>query len=59
MNKMLKAADVAKLLRIGETRAYQIIKELNAELKAAGYYTIRGRISAAYFEKRIFGKDIA
>lgn len=55
MTKMLKAADVAKILLIGESKAYQIIREMNQELKEAGYYTVRGRISKAYFEKRIFG----
>ena len=57
MNKMLKAADVAKILQIGESKAYTIIREMNQELKEAGYYTVRGRISAAYFEKRIFGSE--
>lgn len=57
MSKMLKAADVAEILQISESKSYQLIRQLNEELKKAGYFTVRGRVSAAYFEKRFFGGD--
>ena len=57
MGEMLKASDVAAILQIGNSKAYSIIREMNQELKAAGFYTIRGRISRVYFEKRFFGGD--
>ena len=56
MGRMLKAVDVAEILQIGESKAYQIIRALNNELSEAGYFTVRGRISQTYFEERFFGK---
>lgn len=55
MDRMLRAEDVSEILQIGETKAYQIIRQLNSELAEKGYLTVRGRISKAYFQKRIFG----
>ena len=46
------AADIAKILDRSESYSYKIIRKLNAELKAQGYLTIRGRVPAAYFEDR-------
>ena len=57
MNRMLKAKDVSEILQIGETKAYQIIRQLNDELAKKGYLTVRGRISEAYFQKRVFGAE--
>ena len=33
----------------------QIIKQLNEELQKKGYLTVRGKVSAAYFNERFFG----
>lgn len=55
MKQMMRAAEVGEILQIGESKAYQIIRQLNQELQEAGYFTVRGRISRAYFNKRFFG----
>ena len=55
MNRMLRAKEVSEILQIGETKAYQIIRQLNEELARIGYLTVRGRISEAYFQQRVFG----
>ena len=55
MNRMLRAKDVSEILQIGETKAYQIIRQLNEELAKKGYLTVRGRISETYFQQRVFG----
>ena len=39
MKQFLSAADVAKLCDVSSSKAYSIIAELNAELKAKGYLT--------------------
>lgn len=56
-SSMLKAADVAEILQIGPSKAYEVIRKLNSELDEAGFYTVRGRVSEAYFYRRFFGDD--
>jgi hypothetical protein len=45
--------DICQILGIADTKAYKIIKQLNAELEKSGYITVRGRVPAEYFEKRV------
>lgn len=51
----IKAKEVAELLGVSEGKAYQIIRELNEELKAQGYIVITGRTSRAYFNEKWYG----
>ena len=44
--------DIAKCLTISDSKAYEIIRNLNSELKAKGYLTQRGRVPRKYFEER-------
>lgn len=44
---------MAKELAVSESYAYKVIRELNEELKKQGYVTIRGRINANYFKKKL------
>lgn len=48
-----KKDDICKILDVADTKAYEIIKQLNAELEKSGYITVRGRVPAEYFEKRL------
>lgn len=50
---LLSAAEVAKLLGIKIGKAYAIIRELNAELKAQGKITIRGKVNKRYLERKL------
>lgn len=53
MNKQFITADeIMKTLDIGRTKAYQIIKDLNAELTSKGYLVIKGKVSRQYFCQR-------
>ena len=47
--------DVQEALSVSEGAAYGVIRQLNEELKKAGYITVRGKVSRAYFEKRTYG----
>ena len=38
---------------VGKNTAYQIIKQLNAELEAMGKLTFRGRVNRRYFEEKV------
>lgn len=45
--------DVCEILSVADSKAYKIIKQLNDELASNGYITVRGRVPAEYFEKRL------
>lgn len=51
--EMLTAEDVATILNIPKSRAYTIIREMNAELKKKGKLILRGRINRTYFMEKI------
>ena len=53
--QVMTAQEVAEVRGIGESKSYQIIRQLNAELEAKGYITVRGRISRAYFDEKMYG----
>ena len=44
-----KAEDVMKILGVKQSKAYNIIKKLNDELKEKGFLTVAGRIPKKYF----------
>lgn len=49
------AKELAELLGVSESKSYQYIRQMNAELTDKGFLTVRGRIPKAYVEKRFFG----
>lgn len=53
--QMMGCEDVMEALGVSRSYSYQIIRRLNQELEKAGYITVRGKISRAYFEKRTYG----
>ncbi|WP_294025590.1 DNA-binding protein [uncultured Megasphaera sp.] len=50
---MLTADDVAELLDVKRSRAYSIIRQLNAELKSQGKLVLRGRVNRQYFLNKL------
>lgn len=50
--QFLSVDDVRRVLNIGRTKAYQIIRQLNSELENKGYMIQRGRVPAKYFSER-------
>lgn len=53
------AEEVAEMLGISKSHSYKLIRELNEELKAKGYTTIRGKVSRLFFEEKIYGLKTA
>lgn len=53
----IDAKEVSQLLGVSSSKAYQIIKRLNNDLKKDGYLTIAGKVSRAYFCKKWYGAD--
>ena len=56
-DRMLKVADVMKILGIGKSAAYNVIRDLGNELESKGYLTISGRIPESYLISRYFTKE--
>ena len=50
----LNARYVSQLMDVSIAKAYKIIRQLNDELSACGYITVSGKISKAYFEKKVY-----
>ena len=46
--------DIQQILRVSESKAYKIIRELNKQLEDMGYITIRGRVSRKFFEEKFY-----
>ena len=46
--------DVMKMLDLSRAKCYEIIRQLNAELDAAGYLTVAGRVPRRYFDSRYY-----
>ena len=45
--------EVAAELRVSKSKAYQIVRELNAEMQKQGYLTVAGRVNATFFHKKV------
>lgn len=56
-NGMINAKEVMKILMVGESKAYEIIRQLNEELTAKGFLTVRGKVPYKYLNERFFGAD--
>ena len=39
-------------LRVSKSKAYEIVRQLNAELKQKGYLTVAGRVNTRFFQKK-------
>ncbi len=48
----ITAKEIAEMLGVSIGKAYQIIRDLNAELAANGLLTISGKVSRAYFKEK-------
>ncbi len=46
--------DIQQILRVSESKAYKIIRQLNKQLEDMGYITIRGIVSRKYFEEKFY-----
>ena len=52
--RLINVDRVCEILGIAKTNAYAVINELNRELNAAGYRTVRGKVDIKYLAKRYF-----
>ncbi|MDE1472317.1 DNA-binding protein [Eubacterium limosum] len=54
-SSMINVHEVMELLQVSESKAYNVIKQLNTELKEKGYITIAGKVSRKYFNEKFYG----
>ena len=45
--------EVMKLMGVGKTKAYAMIKQVNKELEDKGKIVVRGKVNRDYFDKKI------
>mgnify|MGYP003287133420 CR=1 FL=1 len=48
-NYYLTVDDVAQALKVSKSFAYKVIRNMNAELKEQGFFTMSGRINKQFF----------
>ena len=54
----LTAQEVAEVVGVSAGKAYSMIREMNAELKAEGYLTVAGKVPTAFFQKKFYGFEV-
>lgn len=50
--EFLDCADIMRLIGVKKDKAWQIIRNLNKELKEKNYITVRGRVPRKYLLER-------
>ena len=56
--QFITAAEVAEIMGVSRTKAYQIVRDMNNELKEQGYLTINGEGPRRYFQQKFYGLEI-
>lgn len=51
----ITAAEIADVCGVSISKAYEIIRNLNVELRKGGYVTLSGKISRRFFNERWYG----
>ena len=51
--QFITASEVAEIMGISRSKAYQIVREMNRELKSQGYLTVAGKCPAQYFKHEV------
>lgn len=54
MKQFYTVQDVMKILQVKESKAYKIIRQLNAELEVKGYLVVAGKVSKKYFMEKVY-----
>ena len=49
------AQEITELIGCSPSKAYSIIRKLNAELEKGGYIGVRGKVPIAYFNEKCYG----
>ena len=50
--------EISKVLGISRSKAYQIVRDMNNELKNEGYITVAGKCPAKFLERKFYGFEL-
>ncbi len=56
--QFITAEQVASILETSRSKAYQIVRDMNKELKAQGYLIISGKCPVQYFKQKFYGFEL-
>lgn len=56
--QFITAAEVAEIMGISRSKSYQLVREMNRELKANGFVTVAGKCPIQYFKQKVYGFEI-
>ncbi len=56
--QFVSADDVQEIMGVSRSKAYQIVRDLNKELKAMGYITIAGKCPTRFFREKFYGLEL-
>jgi sugar-specific transcriptional regulator TrmB len=56
--QFITANEVAEVMGISRSKAYQIVRNLNKELKGMGYITVAGKCPIQFFQQKFYGLQI-
>lgn len=52
---LMNADEVAEVLGVSRSKAYDVIRQLNKDLQKKGFLVITGKVSRRYFQEKIYG----
>lgn len=52
VSEYMDAQELADMIRVSQSKAYCFIRQMNDELKAKGYFIIRGKVPRKYARER-------
>lgn len=56
--QFITATEVAEIMGISRSKSFQLVREMNKELKTLGYLTVAGKCPAQYFKQKFYGFQI-
>ena len=56
--QFITAAEVAEVMGISRSKSYQLVREMNRELKANGFVTVAGNCPIQYFKQKVYGLEL-
>ena len=54
-NNYYSVTEVQEILDVSKSKAYEIIRIFNDELKEKNYLVLRGKVPKKYFNEKIYG----
>lgn len=56
--QFITAEEIQKIMNISRSKSYQIVRDLNKELKEMRYITIAGKCPIQFFKQKFYGLQI-